>query len=222
VDTVAPVLDIDAIPIVVVDEDCSGDEPVILDNGTATDVCDWDVTITNDAPETFPAGQTTTVTYTATDECGNSTGATMDVTVIYGAGIEVHVVERVVGQRRSSGSETEGLAAVVAAYDVSRGACAHEHYRHGRKELPLDFEAIVADCEPANTAATDDDGVALVDLPPGWYVVIALIDSDDDGVPNDFLGHHTSRLDCGKWKTRRLVRLVDVDGNPIPLHRRDD
>jgi hypothetical protein len=48
---------------------------------TATDICDADVEITSDAPAIFPLG-TTTVTFTATDDSGNSATCTMTVTVI--------------------------------------------------------------------------------------------------------------------------------------------
>ena len=47
---------------------------------TAEDICDALVEITHDAPAIFPLG-TTTVTFTATDDSGNSSTATMDVTV---------------------------------------------------------------------------------------------------------------------------------------------
>jgi hypothetical protein len=47
---------------------------------TATDTCDADVEITSDEPDVFPLG-TTTVTFTATDDSGNSTSESMTVTV---------------------------------------------------------------------------------------------------------------------------------------------
>ena len=53
---------------------------VVIGTATATDVVDTDVTITNDAPATFPVG-TTVVTWTATDDSGNSVTQTQNVTV---------------------------------------------------------------------------------------------------------------------------------------------
>jgi hypothetical protein len=47
---------------------------------SATDVCDDDVAITNDAPACFPLGETT-VTFTATDDHGNTTQCAAKVTV---------------------------------------------------------------------------------------------------------------------------------------------
>jgi hypothetical protein len=55
--------------------------PVDIGNATATDICDTDVAITSDAPEVFPLGETP-VTWTATDDSGNSATATQTVTVV--------------------------------------------------------------------------------------------------------------------------------------------
>ncbi|MFH0344929.1 MAG: HYR domain-containing protein [Chromatiales bacterium] len=55
--------------------------PVTVPLPTATDNCDASVTVTSDAPAVFPLG-TTTVTFTATDDAGNSASATTTVTVV--------------------------------------------------------------------------------------------------------------------------------------------
>ncbi|MGE0482281.1 MAG: HYR domain-containing protein, partial [Phycisphaerae bacterium] len=53
-----------------------------LDSTTATDNCDPDVAIVNDAPDCgFPCGTTTLVTWTATDDCGNSSQCSASITV---------------------------------------------------------------------------------------------------------------------------------------------
>lgn len=53
-----------------------------LNSTTATDNCDTDVTIVNDAPSCgFPYGSTTVVTWTATDNCGNSAQCQSTITV---------------------------------------------------------------------------------------------------------------------------------------------
>ena len=52
---------------------------VVLGNATATDNCTT-ITVSNNAPETFPIG-VTTVTWTATDASGNTATATQTVTV---------------------------------------------------------------------------------------------------------------------------------------------
>ena len=55
-------------------------EPVNIGTATATDICDPNPTVTNDAPPSFPFG-TTIVTWTAADVSGNSATATQNVTV---------------------------------------------------------------------------------------------------------------------------------------------
>lgn len=52
----------------------------LLSAATATDIVDTDVTITNDAPAVLPLGDTT-ITFTATDDAGNSATGTTTVTV---------------------------------------------------------------------------------------------------------------------------------------------
>jgi hypothetical protein len=54
---------------------------VDLGTATATDNCDDEPTITNDAPEQFCVG-TTVVTWTATDDCGNQVTCQQTVTVL--------------------------------------------------------------------------------------------------------------------------------------------
>ncbi|MBK7175102.1 MAG: HYR domain-containing protein [Bacteroidales bacterium] len=51
-----------------------------IGNAIATDNCDSDITITNNAPISFPLGNTI-VTWTATDDCGNSTTCDQTVSV---------------------------------------------------------------------------------------------------------------------------------------------
>ena len=55
--------------------------PVTLVPPTATDLCDANPRVTNDAPAKFPLG-TTTVTWTATDASGNSTQVTQKVSIV--------------------------------------------------------------------------------------------------------------------------------------------
>ncbi len=64
------------------DKICNDDVKRWLDSVTATDVCDPEPTITNDAPECgFPPGSTTTVTFTAEDDCENTATCTSDITI---------------------------------------------------------------------------------------------------------------------------------------------
>lgn len=77
-DTIAPILTVPADATA----ECAapGGTTVNIGTATATDGCDTSVTITNDAPAVFPLGSTT-VTWTAVDDSGNSTVDTQTVLV---------------------------------------------------------------------------------------------------------------------------------------------
>lgn len=78
VDTKAP--NITAPPNVMVIANTRGGAIVDIGTATASDICDSSLTITSDAPNVFPLGDTI-VTWTATDDSGNSATATQTVTV---------------------------------------------------------------------------------------------------------------------------------------------
>jgi len=64
------------------DKICNDDVQNWLDSASATDNCDTDVAITNDAPECgFACGTTTIVTFTATDDCGNVDQCQASITI---------------------------------------------------------------------------------------------------------------------------------------------
>ena len=77
-DTTPPVL---TCPADVTVEQATADGTVVPLTATATDICDADPTITSDELAIYPLG-TTTVTFTATDDSGNSATCTTTVTVI--------------------------------------------------------------------------------------------------------------------------------------------
>jgi Ca2+-binding RTX toxin-like protein len=77
IDTTNPEIHISNITVEATSEDKN---TVDLGNVVATDLVDI-ASITNDAPDTFPLGETI-VTWTATDEAGNSATATQKVTVV--------------------------------------------------------------------------------------------------------------------------------------------
>jgi hypothetical protein len=79
-DAVAPVIGNVPGPIQAEQTSLAG-TPVVVPLPTATDNCDDNVTITSNAPAVFPLG-TTTVTFTATDDAGNSSTATTTVTIV--------------------------------------------------------------------------------------------------------------------------------------------
>jgi hypothetical protein len=77
-DTTAPDLTVPG--DVTVEQESAAGTVVSLPPATATDICDADVEISDDAPAIFPLG-TTTVTFTAVDDSGNVTTGTTVVTV---------------------------------------------------------------------------------------------------------------------------------------------
>ncbi len=204
-DTTPPVLVFESTYLEVVDTDCDGEEFATLPNVTAEDACAEDLLVTDDAPESFPAGQVTTVTFTAVDECENVASATIDVAVLYGASIEVEVVERPSrAGRHRGGAEVPLVGIVVSAFDRSRDSCVREQIRasHGlRKE---GFEAIHTYCEPVATAQTDENGFALLAVPPGTYMLVALVGDEGDPLADRYLGKPVGQINCQEFKTRRL------------------
>ena len=129
-DTTPPSISLSESLIEVVDTDCSGDEMVTLPVVTADDDCGL-VTVTDDAPEFFPAGESTEVTFVATDECGNSASDSADIDVDFGSRILVKLRRYTIGYGRRPFFSFEPIVDTeVCAYDRSPGSCA-------ANELPL-------------------------------------------------------------------------------------
>ena len=204
VDTDAPELFVDMESFIVENLDCSESASFELPPVNAVDTADGSVAVTNDAPEYFPAGETTVVTYTATDACGNTASATVEVLVPHSAGVAVEVLEQVTtrGQRGTPSRAIPNV--VVLAFDVGSGGCARDADGHDQGISPADYAAIVSECSLAGRASTDADGYAEIGLPQGHYVLIAPIDTDGDGQTDELVGAPTGEVKCGHWKTRRL------------------
>ncbi len=215
VDTTPPTLHLETETLVVDDLGCDDEEFVTLPLVTATDVGEWEVDVTHDAPEVFPVGQTTIVTFSATDDCGNTATGTVDVTVLYGSGIEVEVSQRTITTGKQPRNVDRGLMqepladVVVALYESSPGSCAHQQIRDNLSTKWRVPQAVATLCEPVNTGVTDEAGMAFVDVPPGSYMVVAHIDTDGDGMPDEYVGQSVSSIYCGHWKSRNLVFRVD-------------
>ncbi len=214
VDSSPPTMTLDTTPITAVDVDCSGDESVTLPTATAHDDCDGTVAVTNDAPASLAAGQTTEVTYTATDACGNATSDSLQASVSYGATIEARVHEMRFGFGWRPHVQKLPLAGeTVLIYDRSAAEhCSHHHASwHGWHW----WRHVHADCDespPVASGVTDANGVASIDVPPGSYIVIVLVDTDNDGVTDHVLGRRARNIDCGETKIRRLRLLQTPRG----------
>ncbi len=215
-DTAAPVLTVDTTPITVIDEDCSGDEGVTLPTGGAADVC-GSATVANDAPSPFPAGQTTTVTYTATDDCNNTSTDSLNVTVLYGADIFIIATRHTVGSGSHPGSTKEPLVGIeVCAYDKADGSCSrvtcggisHQHYQCIVDSCGTDDGELIFCC------TTDSNGECTINAPPGDYIVIS-DDATKTTLP-DPLGVSASDLVCGELKQKHLQQIVKADGKTVP------
>jgi hypothetical protein len=217
-DTVPPLLTVDTTPITVTDVDCSGDEVVTLPTATAVDQCDALPAVSHNAPATFPASQTTPVTYTATDDCGNLSGANLAVTVFHGADIAISANKHTVGIGSHPGSTKDPLAGIgVCGYDKSEGSCArttcggisHQHY-----ECIASGDDTNGPCTPVNCCTTDANGECTLNLPPGAYIVISA-DATKTTLP-DPLGVSASDLLCGELKQKHLQQIVKADGKKVP------
>ncbi len=225
-DNTAPVLVLDTTPITVVDTDCSGDEAVTLPTATVADVCDPAPTLSDDAPSTYPAAvDPTIVTFTATDECGNSTGETLDVKVDFGANIFVTAVRHTVGSGSHPGSTKEPLVDIeICAYDKSDGSCArtecggisHQHYWCIAVGEDTDGDGVIdiGPCQPVNCCTTDANGECTINLPPGDYIIISA-DATRQVLP-DPLGVSASDLLCGEVMQKHLQQIVTAAGRKLP------
>lgn len=214
-DSTAPQLTIDTTPITVVDVDCSGDESVTLPAATATDNCDGAVTITDDAPPFFPAGETTTVTFTATDACGNASSAAVDVSVEFGSDIKVIAKRFIIGFGTRPFVTREPLAGItVSVFDRSPGSCANDILYSYYWRLRFALPEVFANCTPLATGVTDASGRVTINVPPGNYLVASHFDADGDGVEDFFLGRFTN-VQCGELEVERLFMFRLARGRRV-------
>ncbi len=129
VDTTAPVL---TVPADVSVEATGMQTPVSIGTATATDI--FAVTVTSDAPATYPLG-TTVVTWTATDANGNVTTGTQNVTVV----------------DTTAPTVTAQLVPVVVSDDDDHHGKNEEHAKKGLFQVVFTASDIV-DANPALTA----------------------------------------------------------------------
>jgi len=217
-DTEPPMVVVDTTPITVTDFDCSGDEAVALPTANATDICDPSVVVSTTPPPTFVAGQTATVAYSATDDCGNTSSPGVDVTVLYGSDIVISANRHTVGSGSHPGSTKEPLTGIeVCAYDKSEGSCSRSTCGGISHQ---EYQCIVDSCDPVNSGfnagccVTDASGECTINAPPGDYIVIS--DDATKTVLPDPLGVSASNLVCGEVKQKHLQQIVRADGKKLP------
>lgn len=210
-DTTAPVITLDTAPVTVTDSDCSGSEPAALPSGSAADACDGAVALVNDAPATFPIGATT-VTYSASDACGNTATTSLQVDILGGATIDVQADRHTVGSGSFPGSTKTPLVGILAcAYNKAQGSCAmtvcggvsHQQY-----------QCIIDQCTPDGCDETDSTGEALIHVQPGNYIVVSG-DSTKTTLP-DPLGVSVGEVQCGQVHKKYLQQIVRADGSKKP------
>ncbi|HKQ48040.1 MAG TPA: SBBP repeat-containing protein [Phycisphaerae bacterium] len=224
VDTLAPTLTVDTTPLTV-ESHGSCQVAVTLPTATAEDDCDPNLVVTNDAPALFPAGETTTVTFTTRDAAGHTTTAELPITVtVCGcATLLVQVDQHTVGTGARPVTTKLGIAGMqVCVFDKSEGSCA--------RELGVSWQnypAIYETCPSAACGMTAADGSLRLVLPAGDYIVIGKY--DPDGLPpNDdgdelYLGVSASDFQCSTDNNpdtitmRKYLQLVQTgDGKKVP------
>ncbi len=110
-------------------------DPVIagwLASASASDAEDGGLNVTNDAPADFPLG-TTTVTFTATDQCGVSDTAISTVTITAEGAADVWVSDLKVPNKVNG-----KVGRTVTKID--HGACRWRHHHAGRDRYPVGHE----------------------------------------------------------------------------------
>jgi len=163
VDTTAPML---TVPGDVTVEQQTTAGAVVPLSASATDTCDDDVAVADDAPAIFPVGATT-VTFTATDDCGNSSQDSTTVTIQGPQEIKANAntcLSNYIDESKRFGKAIKEIAQSLNPkywLDVSHLDCKHGHRvfseeRHAVKELMHLLKGTPADGKC--------DGIALIEL----------------------------------------------------------
>jgi len=79
-----------------------------------------------------------------------------------------------------------------------------------------EYAAILANCAPVSTATVDEQGYAIINLPPGDYVIISHFDSTATRFADQYIGVSASDLACGSSMRKHLQLMVDAEGNKKP------
>lgn len=209
VDETAPVILLDADEIVVEDVDCLGS--VFVDAPIATAVDDGaEVAVSSDAVESYPVGDHT-ITYSAVDACGNEGTATATVRVLGGTGVALEVLSK--GSGGSGGAWMPAVGASAMLYEWTKGSCFDSALPPGLSATSDELLAAVAACPPDRTFVTDESGTAHLDVNPGHYVTVVVLDDDGDGVPDRADIAVTGQLNCGDAKTRQIKVGAEKSGS---------
>ncbi len=217
VDLVPPVLTVNTTPITVTDTNCNGTQAATLPTATATDSCGGTVSVSHNGPALFTAGVTTPVTYVASDACGNTSSANVNVTVKHNSNIRVEANKYTIGfGHHPVPAKTPLVGVNICAYDKSNGSCARQHTNQWWGIFWHDFEDIAENCGPAACATTNSSGIAMLNLPPGDYLIITPVDYDSDSDVDIYLGDVVCDLDCGELKKKHVSLLVTAFNRHYP------
>jgi hypothetical protein len=162
VDTLDPSI---VAPSDLTDVECTSPEGAspALGEASATDQCDSDVTISDNAPSVFPIGMTT-VTWTALDDSGNTSTAPQQVTIVDTTPPEITVPEDVTAECTSpEGTPVDiGTASASDACDdnVSIGEDAPEVFDLGNTTVTWTAT------DDSGNVSTDTQDVTIEDTTP--------------------------------------------------------
>jgi hypothetical protein len=143
-------------------EDAAG--TVVPLEAVVTDICDADVDLVDDAPAVFPLGDTV-VTFTATDDSGNSTSGSMTVTVVDTTAPSVDAGPDITVEQATHAGTEVALSAVVT--DICDPAPLVEWSDGPTAVFPLgDTEVTVTATDASGNVGTDTVWVHVIDTTP--------------------------------------------------------
>ena len=155
-DTTAPAI---TLPSDVTTEATGSQTSVVIGTATATDLVDGSVIVTNNAPATFPVGETI-VTWTSTDAAGNSATATQSVTITDTTAPAITVPVDITTE--ATGSQTSVSIGTATATDLVDGLVSVTNNASGT--FPVG-ETIVTwtSTDAAGNSATDTQSITITD-----------------------------------------------------------
>jgi M6 family metalloprotease-like protein len=160
-------------------------------------------------PISFTEEGTHILHFGATDNAWNEeVTQALDITIdLLSADLSVLFRRHTVGQGNEPGSSKEPVVgAVVNAYSKTLGSCADIIGYN-----PHDYSTVLSTCTPDGTGTTGSDGLALLTLDPGEYILVS-----EDPQTQVVAGVHSGSLADGDTADKRLNVIVRADGTSVP------